>query len=209
MAYDVDRKPATWVMARSLRRERRMWGAAGVTAMLGVLPFLIHSLWPVIVVATVALLLVTRPYGDRHLRMLRGAVAERDVGETLDRLRDERWVVMHDIKPPRGANLDHLVSGPNGVYLIETKHLGYRDSALGRAKGQARELRHELGVWVTPVICIDAHRERPFRHKKVWVVPHAQLLTWLRRQHTDQSTSSGSRVTPTSSKSQAPSRRHG
>lgn len=61
-----------------------------------------------------------------------GYLAERAVGEYLDLLRHEGFRVFHDV-PAQGVrkpfNLDHVVVGPTGVFLIETK---------ARRKGLAR-----------------------------------------------------------------------
>ena len=85
-------------------------------------------------------------------RWLKGSTAEAAVGETLEPLRWERYIVMHDM-PQRGeGNIDHVVSGPNGVYLVETKFARYLPVHLKKAKRQAARLHDELGVWVTPVV---------------------------------------------------------
>ncbi|WP_158616601.1 nuclease-related domain-containing protein [Corallococcus sp. CA054B] len=52
----------------------------------------------------------------------RGADGEEHVGALLAKLVPHGWAVEHDVKiGRRGANVDHLVIGPPGVYLIETK----------------------------------------------------------------------------------------
>ena len=67
--------------------------------------------------------------------------------------------MLHDILAERGENIDRVVSGPNGVYLVETKFRSYLPVHLKKAKRQAARLHDELDVWVTPVICL-ATRER-------------------------------------------------
>jgi hypothetical protein len=119
---------------------------------------------------------------DIAARWRRGAHAERSVGDLLNELRDERFVVMHDIRQVGEGNIDHLVSGATGVYMIETKATRYESPQLTKAKRQAAKLGRELGVWVTPVICIHDRHGRPFRHHGVWIVPRPGLLDWLRRQ---------------------------
>ena len=53
----------------------------------------------------------------------RGAPGERVTGFWLDRLPDG-WVVFHDVPVgARGANVDHLVIGPGGVFTVNTKNL--------------------------------------------------------------------------------------
>jgi hypothetical protein len=58
---------------------------------------------------------------DRSWR--RGAEGEERVAAYLASL-DERWTVIHDLTIGRkGANLDHLVIGPSGVFVLNTKNL--------------------------------------------------------------------------------------
>ncbi|WP_299057088.1 nuclease-related domain-containing protein [uncultured Nocardioides sp.] len=54
-----------------------------------------------------------------------GAKGERLVGEELRRLsgRDPRWTALHAIPVGRrGADIDHLLMGPGGVFALNTKH---------------------------------------------------------------------------------------
>lgn len=50
-----------------------------------------------------------------------GARGEEDVSWELDQLATDGWLVLHDRRLPTGANLDHLLVGPPGVIVIETK----------------------------------------------------------------------------------------
>src|SRR4051794_26102186 len=53
----------------------------------------------------------------------KGAFGEKVAGLWLSRL-PSGWFVFHDIPVgERGANIDHLVIGPGGVYAVNTKHL--------------------------------------------------------------------------------------
>jgi hypothetical protein len=137
----------------------------------------------VLVALVAALAPRARRYRDRHTRMLKGAVAERNVGVTLNELRREPgWVVMRDVKQEHEGNIDHLVWSPNGVYLVETKLGRYEDSQLVNVKRHAARVHDELGCWVSPVICLHTRAGRAFQAKSVWIVPHRELLDWLRAQ---------------------------
>jgi Nuclease-related domain len=172
-----------------MRRERRIWIGLAV-GFLVTAAFLALALGRHVSIAAsaafLAAVLLIRPYVesyvDRHVRLRSGTRAEVAVGETLEHLRRDGWIVMHDIERKSEANLDHIVSGPNGVYLIETKDRRYEERHLARVKGQAMWLHEQLGVWVTPVICIRSRRGRPFRTKRVWVVPLNELVNWLHAQ---------------------------
>jgi hypothetical protein len=52
----------------------------------------------------------------------RGAVGERRTARVLAPLERHGWAVLHDLAVPWGrANLDHLVIGPGGVFVIDSK----------------------------------------------------------------------------------------
>jgi hypothetical protein len=53
---------------------------------------------------------------------------------------------MHDIERPGEGNIEHVGSGPGGVFLVETKLRSYKDDQLVEAKRQAARLHDELGV---------------------------------------------------------------
>jgi hypothetical protein len=65
--------------------------------------------------------------------------------------------------------------------MIETKRRSFKPTDLPKARRQAKKLHDELGVWVTPVICLDRRRAtRPFRNRGVWIVSRESLLDWVR-----------------------------
>jgi hypothetical protein len=52
----------------------------------------------------------------------RGAAGERRTARLLRRLEQRGWVVLHDLAVPgSAANIDHLVIGPGGVVVIDSK----------------------------------------------------------------------------------------
>jgi hypothetical protein len=52
----------------------------------------------------------------------RGAAGERHTARLLDPLARHGWAVLHDLALPGSrANLDHLVIGPGGVFVIDSK----------------------------------------------------------------------------------------
>lgn len=59
-------------------------------------------------------------------RAIRGARGEERLEEILDKL-DENHLALHDVASPYG-NIDHIVIGESGVFLIETKAHGGRVS---------------------------------------------------------------------------------
>jgi hypothetical protein len=52
----------------------------------------------------------------------RGAAGERRSARLLDPLERQGWAVLHDLAVPgRRANIDHLVIGPGGVFVVDSK----------------------------------------------------------------------------------------
>jgi Nuclease-related domain len=53
----------------------------------------------------------------------RGAEGERHVARLLEPLVRQGWGVQHDLRVPGSkANVDHVVIGPPGVFVIDAKH---------------------------------------------------------------------------------------
>jgi hypothetical protein len=100
----------------------------------------------------------------------RGAKGEQRTARRLRRL-GRGWTVFHDLAIPGSrANADHLVIGPPGVFLIDSKHYrgrltltpegslwyGYHPLAdvLATVRWEAAVLSQTLGATVTPMLCI-------------------------------------------------------
>jgi hypothetical protein len=137
-----------------------------------------------------------------------GADGERRVADELGKL-PEAWTVLHDrlLRPGQSeANLDHVVVGPAGLFLIDAKNWGGSVSAwdgglyqhLGAGSSRTSQSRHaevlkvhgmasymsvETGLPTTPVICLAGPSEAKFGEpqliKGVWVIPLSKLIAWL------------------------------
>ena len=120
----------------------------------------------------------------------RGAAGERHTARLLDRLNRDGYVSFHDLAMPHSpANLDHLVVGPSGVFVIDSKqwsgqvhqssdgliwHNHYRlDRTLTTIRWQAETLGRLLGIPVAPLVCVHgAHIQGGGLHAQgVAVVP--------------------------------------
>jgi hypothetical protein len=190
VSYHVDSTPGTYAAAQrentvGVRSLLLVAAFAGV----GVLPFVLARAFGVsfAVSAPIVVLLAVIYWAaesDSVLmeRGLKGRNGEAVVGEALEDLRWERYIVLHDIPFTGEGNIDHLVSGPNGVYLVEAKFGSYLPVHLRKARRQAAKLSDELAVLVTPVLCVDAGEADPYRHGGVQVVAFGALLPWLREQ---------------------------
>src|SRR4029077_12190747 len=63
-----------------------------------------------------------------------GAQGERALGGLLNRLRDDGMSVLHDRRIPSSrANIDHIVVGPAGVFVVDAKN--YKGRVERRARG--------------------------------------------------------------------------
>lgn len=134
-----------------------------------------------------------------------GAVGEERTARLLAPLTRRGFVVLHDLRVPRSrANIDHLVIGPTGVYVVDTKNyrgrvtlrrrtLWYGSRPLTRTLDsihwQASRLTAALGqdlvdagVTIRPVLCLHApqapRRRRPLHG--VLIVPGSALRRRLR-----------------------------
>ena len=74
----------------------------------------------------------------------RGAQGEQRTAEVLSQLPGETWTVFHDLRWPgrRFANVDHVVVGPPGVFVIDSKNwsgsVTVKDNVL-RCNGYSKE----------------------------------------------------------------------
>jgi hypothetical protein len=98
-------------------------GLAGlVAATLLSLPLPARALLVVAALAAAWWRLRFRP-SPETLAWARGAAGERHLARLLAPLEAHGWTVLHDLRVPRStANIDHLVIGPPGVFVIDAKH---------------------------------------------------------------------------------------
>jgi hypothetical protein len=182
--YDVDTKPGVWVEKQAQRRLVHLFVSATFVAIVGVFAawlahdFVLEALiFGIVVCMTVAA--INRI--ELAVPWLKGARAESAVGAELDELRHDGYIVMHDVMFGGEGNLDHLVSGPNGVFLVETKFKRYEMHQLTKVKRQAARVHDALDHFVTPVMCAGVRNKPPYRHEKVWIAGRGQLADLIRR----------------------------
>jgi hypothetical protein len=128
-----------------------------------------------------------------------GAEGEKATAKALRRLIRDGWTVVHDVDVGRG-NLDHILVGPAGVFVLETKNLrgmlavhggvlsvrwredpsdGYNNAELSRrVRARAAALSSCLrdvglpGVWVQPLVVLWGH----FDQRSI----ESQGVAWVR-----------------------------
>lgn len=136
-----------------------------------------------------------------------GAFGEQATEKQLKKLEREGWMVLHDL--PRGTgNVDHVVVGPGGVYVLDSKRtdgevavddegrvtitrlddptLHYVHTGASHLRRVARETHDQvvaasrLNVWVTPVMVWWASFPQGVDEGPCVHVHGDELVTWLR-----------------------------
>jgi hypothetical protein len=136
-----------------------------------------------------------RPEPDAG-RWQRGAQGEVATAQLLARL-PRRYVVMHDRRGwAMAGNIDHLVVGPTGVWVVDSKvrratlrvhrgrvWAGQEPIDVAPVAAQARRVEQALGVPVGAVIAVHGQglRRRGKRVGGVRVLPAPRLVHRLRR----------------------------
>lgn len=137
-----------------------------------------------------------------------GQEGERRTAKRLKRLRAAGWFAWHDLATDGGGNVDHVVLGQAGVFLLDSKnYLGemtFGDGVLrvrwvedpddgweartlvSAAKGASANLGDRIGgvcgtrPWVQPVVVLwGRFRQRIVEHDGVWLVRGDDLEEWL------------------------------
>ena len=173
--------------------------ASGLTAV--ALALLVVGMWradgrlPVVGAAAALVAWWCRP--DRDVdRWRRGAEGEVATAALLARL-PRRWAVLHDrAVPGSSANIDHLVIGPTGVWVVDTKSTraplrvkrggvwaGEHRIDTGAATWEAGVVADWLGVRAVPIVAVHGSglRRRGKSAGGVRVVPADRLVRRLRR----------------------------
>jgi hypothetical protein len=141
------------------------------TALLS-LPLPVRGALTVAVVAAAWWRLRFRP-SPETLAWARGAAGERHVARLLAPLEAHGWTVLHDLRVPHSkANIDHLVVGLPGVFVVDAKH--YRGklhlsqdgglwhgryplaAALSATRWEADKVQATLGAYDVDVVPIVA-----------------------------------------------------
>ena len=105
----------------------------------------------------------------------RGASGERRTARALRKLVRQGWTVLHDVAIPGSrANGDHLLIGPPGVFLVDSKawhgtitqaidgqasHNGHPlDQTIATVRWEAEQVASALGAPVLPLLCVHDTR---------------------------------------------------
>ena len=79
--------------------------------------------WPLVFILSAAIVYFTfrlRKARQTIRALVQGRDGERYVGQLLEKMRVDGHIIFHDVKAEH-FNIDHVVIGPKGVYVIETK----------------------------------------------------------------------------------------
>jgi Nuclease-related domain len=111
----------------------------------------------------------------------RGAAGERHTARLLDPLARHWWAVLHDLALPGSqSNLDHLVIGPGGVFVIDSKQ--YRGRLQLDPSGRLWHGRHPLAPALRAVSWEADQAAQVLPDPRVAVVPimavHGAQIPW-------------------------------
>jgi hypothetical protein len=157
---------------RSLAWRVPLVAAAGLTG--SALAVLVGVPWAGLVGVVVAALIGWRlrfQPSEQARTWQRGAIGERHTARLLRRLARDGFVVFHDLAlPGSDANVDHLVIGPSGVFVIDTKqwtgtvhqgadglawHNHYSlDRTLDTVRCEAETIGRLLGTRTAALLCV-------------------------------------------------------
>jgi hypothetical protein len=154
--------------------------------------------WPLLGLAlgTGGAAMVLWPRNDPS-RWARGAAGELATAALLEHLPGRHWVVLHDLALPGSrANVDHLVIGPTGVWVVDTKAyrarlevrwpnvlVGSVPLSTAAVRWEAERVSSVLGVEARPIVAVHA-RGLPRRGRRcsgVRVLPATRLVRRLGR----------------------------
>lgn len=122
----------------------------------------------------------SQPPPSTEVARNRDTRADERVRRTLEELREQGFVVVHDVEREGPGPDDHVVSGPSGLFLIAARRRRCSDEDLYETLQRSDDLFRELETWVTPVICLTSRlRGKPHRRERVWVVPRRRLVEWI------------------------------
>jgi hypothetical protein len=171
-AYRRRRAEELTVWTRSLAWRAPLVTAAGLAApVLAAQAGLPHGGLVGLALAALALWRLRFRPSEQARTWQRGAHGERRTARLLDRLTRDGYVVFHDrAVPDSEANADHLVIGPSGVFVIDSKqwtgsvqqgadglawHNHYPlDRTLETVRWEAETLGGLLGTRIHPLLCV-------------------------------------------------------
>jgi len=130
-----------------------------------------RMLWLLVPIAAISATLGTLFLPDTTIAWRTGALGEERTGDLLRPLEAQGFRVMHDRLMPRSrANIDHIVVGPPGVFIVETKNYGgklrvrhgevwvagrRKTEIVAQAKREAAAVAAVVSpVPVTPLLCV-------------------------------------------------------
>jgi len=190
------------------RRRPRILAFGAVVAIVGLLVLMVNPLWGGVVllfdVVVVASALFATPNSITAWQT--GAEGELRTGRLLEPLTAEGFRILHDRKIPGSrANIDHIVIGPPGIFVVETKSLGgslqirgndvfvagrRKTKMIDEAKRETLAVQTALadqlvahGWTVSPIICVHRADLPMFRSEVagVRIVSGRDLVTHLRK----------------------------
>lgn len=128
------------------------------------------------VIAVVVAIPNIRRQGREVQRSAQGSIGERAVAECLEELRDKGYRIFHDLVLD-GYNIDHVVIGPAGVFVVETKTYVKPANGDARIDFDGERIRiSDHTVYRDPIkqVCANADTVRTILSRATGTTPHVQ-----------------------------------
>jgi Nuclease-related domain len=193
------RRPAQWLKSR-IRLQLLGW----VVVPLALLPLWLvwrRPVWQFVLLVAIAFVLSEGPTRRQFRNWFVGARGEVAVAKELRPLEADGYVVVHDVSTPRG-NIDHVVVGPTGVFVLETKawrgrvypgpdgrllvngHEQAADRQVLRGVMEVKRRLHPAGIryWVEGLVVLTASGlpRGPIRLRHATVIERRDLVARIR-----------------------------
>jgi len=198
------------------RRNRRLFIVAGALFLaIGAASWVLQAIWPpfawysgLICGSLLGLFMFARLSPPAWIENWQdGAWGEEATGKALKPIAAEGWAVLHDLDTGTG-NIDHLVIGPPGVFVLDSKRwhgivevtgdrvtvrrreletLSYRVDEGSRMRWLANEINRRLREssrireWVHPVIVVWGDFPQQVAGQTVTYVHGDHLVAWLQQ----------------------------
>ena len=112
-------------------REWQLWFALGAILLVALGAAILMRSLVVALAVTGAALLATKPVRRQLASVRKGRLGEESITELLGRLSDDYFLVNDVTLPGLRGNIDHILIGPCGVVVIETKRIAGEIKCLG------------------------------------------------------------------------------
>lgn len=106
-------------MDGKINRNRKL---ALVSILVGIILLFFISIFPLAIFGFIITLFIALGFLNRNFSWKKGKLGEKKVANVLKKLGDSYYLLNDVSLSQSGGNIDHIVLGPNGIFVIETKN---------------------------------------------------------------------------------------